>query len=128
MLTTGSEPGCPRPDDTLDERRTRVFLAALLAIAVIVLWVVPVRSSFWLDETGTFWIIKDGLANLVARSAYWSGQSPLYYLTAWAALIAGGRAEWVMRLPSLAALMVAAWLFYRLAQRLFDTATARLAV
>lgn len=128
MLTIGSESRRQRPEDMLDEKRTRTFLASLLAIAVIVLWVLPIQSSFWLDETGTFWVIKDGLANLLARSASWSGQSPLYYLTAWAALVAGGRAEWVLRLPSLVALMVAAWLFYRLAQRLFDTATARLAV
>ena len=111
----------------LDEGRTKTFFAVLLALAVIVLWVLPIRSSFWLDETGTFWVVKDGLANLLARSAYWSGQSPLYYLTAWAAFVARGSAEWVLRLPSLAALLVAAWLFYRLADRLFDAATARLA-
>jgi 4-amino-4-deoxy-L-arabinose transferase-like glycosyltransferase len=128
MFTTGFKPGRPRPEDMLDEEKTKTFLAVLLAIGVLVLWVLPIRSSFWLDETGTFWIVKDGLANLLARSAYWSGQSPLYYLTAWTALVAGGSAEWVLRLPSLAALLVAAWLLYRLADRLFDAATARLAV
>ena len=117
----------PPAEDRLDESRTKTFFAVLLAIAVMVLWILPIRSSFWLDETGTFWVVKDGLANLLARSADWSGQSPLYYLTAWTAFVAGGSAEWVLRLPSLAALMVATWFFYRLADRLFDAATARLA-
>jgi 4-amino-4-deoxy-L-arabinose transferase-like glycosyltransferase len=58
----------------------------------------------------------------------WAGQSPLYYLTAWLALVAGGRHEWVLRLPSLIALIIAAWLLYRLAERLLDQASARLAV
>jgi 4-amino-4-deoxy-L-arabinose transferase-like glycosyltransferase len=52
----------------------------------------------------------------------------LYYLTAWLALAAGGRHEWVLRLPSLIALIIAAWLLYRLAERLTDAASARLAV
>ena len=52
----------------------------------------------------------------------------MYYLTAWLALVAGGRNEWVLRLPSLIALMVGAWLLYRLAERLLDQASARLAV
>ena len=108
--------------------KTSRFFGILVAIAVVDLWVLPMRSSFWLDETATFWIVKDGVANLLHRSLDWAGQSPLYYLTAWLALVTGGRHEWVLRLPSLIALMVAAWLLYRLAQHLFDPASARLAV
>ena len=108
--------------------KTSRFFGILVAIAVVDLWVLPMRSSFWLDETATFWVVKDGLANLLLRSNWAGSQSPLYYLTAWLALAAGGRHEWVLRLPSLIALMVAAWLLYRLAQHLFDPASARLAV
>jgi 4-amino-4-deoxy-L-arabinose transferase-like glycosyltransferase len=68
------------------------------------------------------------LPNLLHRSMDWAGQSPLYYLTAWLALVTGGRQEWALRLPSLLALMVAAWLLYKLAARLFDSETARLSV
>jgi 4-amino-4-deoxy-L-arabinose transferase-like glycosyltransferase len=105
-----------------------LFFGILVAITVVDLWILPIQSSFWLDETATFWVIKDGLANLLQRSTDWAGQSPLYYLTAWGALVVGGRHEWVLRLPSLIALIIAAWLLYRLAERLFDQASARLTV
>jgi mannosyltransferase len=86
------------------------------------------RSSFWLDETGTYLIIKDGLATTFTRAIHWSGQSPLYYLIASLAHLAGGRTEVMLRLPSLIAMIGAAWLLYKLALRLFDSDTARFAV
>ncbi|MBZ5622518.1 MAG: glycosyltransferase family 39 protein [Acidobacteriia bacterium] len=117
-----------QPEITSDREKAGRFFGILLAIAVVDLWILPIRSSFWLDETATFWAIKDGVANLLHRTAEWSGQSPLYYLTAWLALVTGGRQEWVLRLPSLIAMIVAAWLLYKLAARLFDLESARLAV
>ena len=110
--------------DTKDKR----YFAVLLAVATLELWVVPMFTSLWLDETATFWVIKDGIVKAVARSMYWAGQSPVYYATAWLALVLGGRHEAVLRLPSLLALGLAAVLFYKLAGRLFDRTTARLAV
>jgi 4-amino-4-deoxy-L-arabinose transferase-like glycosyltransferase len=106
------------------DSRERVFYQLLTAWAVLTLWVLPIRSSFWLDETGTYWIIKDGLANLFARAMEWSGQSPLYYLVAWLAHFVPGRTEVILRLPSLMAMIAAAWLLYKLATRLFDAETA----
>jgi mannosyltransferase len=110
------------------DSRERVFYQFLTAWAVLMLWVLPIRSSFWLDETGTYWIIKDGLANTFARAIDWSGQSPLYYLVAWLAHLAGGPTEVILRLPSLIATIGAAWLLYKLAERLFDAETATFAV
>jgi 4-amino-4-deoxy-L-arabinose transferase-like glycosyltransferase len=104
--------------------RERVFYHVLTAWAVLTLWALPIRSSFWLDETGTYWIIKDGLANAFARAIDWSGQSPLYYLVAWLAHHAPGRTEVMLRLPSLIAMIGAAWLLSKLAVRLFDAETA----
>ena len=106
------------------DSRERVFYHFLTAWAVLLLWVLPIRSSFWLDETGTYWIIKDGVPNLIARAISWSGQSPLYYLIAWLAHLARGRTEVILRLPSLIAMIAAAWLLYKLAVRLFDAQTA----
>ncbi len=128
MRINGLSPKLPQPDSTLDAERDKRFFAILLALVVVDLWVVPLRSSFWLDETATFWIIKDGLRNLVARSFDWAGQSPLYYLVDWVAFTVGGQHEWVLRLPSILALAVALWLFYKLAARLFDSAAAQFAV
>jgi mannosyltransferase len=112
----------------VDALKNKRFFAMLLAVVVVELWAVPLRSSFWLDETATFWIIKDGLPNLLARSLNWAGQSPLYYLVDWVAFTVGGQHEWVLRLPSILALAVALWLFYKLAARLFDSAAAQFAV
>ena len=110
------------------DSRERVFYHLLTAWAVLTLWVLPIRSSFWLDETGTYWIIKEGLANLFARAMEWSGESPLYYLVAWLAHFVPGRTEVILRLPSLIAMIAATWLLYKLAARLFDVETAPLVV
>ena len=110
------------------DSRERVFYLFLTAWAVFRLWVLPIRSSFWLDETGTYWIIKDGLANAFVRAMHWSGQSPLYYVIAWFAHLAPGRTEVMLRLPSLIAMIAAAWLLYKLAVRLFDAETGRFVV
>jgi mannosyltransferase len=118
----------PEPDNRLDARTDKRFFALLLAVVVVELWVVPLRSSLWLDETATFWIVKDGLPNLLTRSLNWAGQSPLYYLVDWVAFTIGGRQEWILRLPSVLALAAGLWLFYQLAARLFDSGTARFAV
>ena len=128
MGTTGGSPNGPQLDSTVDALKNKRFFAMLLAVAVVELWAVPLRSSFWLDETATFWIIKDGLPKLLARSLNWAGQSPLYYLVDWVAFTVGGQHEWVLRLPSILALAVALWLFYKLAARLFDSAAAQFAV
>jgi len=110
------------------EAKERWFWAALLALAAFELWLLPAASSFWLDETGTFWVIKDGVRHLLARAMYWPAQSPVYYLTAWVAFAVGGSHELVLRAPSILAMAAAAWLLFKLAVRLFDPATAPLAV
>ena len=115
-------------EDPTMASRERVFFLLLTAWAVFGLWVLPIRSSFWLDETGTYWIIKDGLGSLFARAMHWSGQSPLYYIIAWLAHFVPGRTEVVLRLPSLIAMIAAAWLLHKLAVRLFDAETGRFAV
>lgn len=122
------EADCVHGADLTDRTAYPVFFILLFAIAVIYLWVLPIGSSLWLDETATFWVVKDGIANVLTRSFDWAGQSPLYYLTAWAAFVLGGPREWVLRLPSLLFALAAAWLLHRLAARLFDRSIAHLAV
>lgn len=91
----------------------RVFYQLLTAFAVLRLWVLPVRSSFWLDENRH--ILGDqGRPGKPVRASVrdWSGPSPLYYLVAWVAHFAPGRTEVVLRLPSLIDMIAAAWLLY----------------
>jgi uncharacterized membrane protein len=95
-------------------------MAGTLVLAVLLLWLLPLRSSLWLDETGTYWTIKDGLAATFHRALAIQGQSPLYYMLAWLALELGGRNEIVLRLPSTLALVWALVMLYRLGRELFD--------
>jgi hypothetical protein len=56
----------------------RIWIIGLGALVAIQLWAGMIGTSFWLDETGTWWIIKDGPAEAIHRALSWSGQSPLF--------------------------------------------------
>lgn len=105
----------------------QAYLARLIAACAALLWVLPMRSSLWLDETGTFWIARDSVADTVARAWSWSGQSPFYYLIAWAAVHVGGKSEIVLRIPSLACMAGATVLLVFVGERLIDRETGLLA-
>ena len=96
---------------------------ALLAIAMIRFWLMPLPSSFWGDEAGTFWTVKDGLRSMLERMQVWPNTSPLFGIISWAAYKIGGAHEYALRLPSVVAIAIAAWLLYRLAGRLLDSAS-----
>lgn len=81
------------------------------------LWLAPLGSSLWLDETGTYWTIQDGLTGIAGRS-YSPPQSLVYFYIAGTAAALGGASEVVLRLPSVAAMGLAALLLYRLGRRL----------
>ncbi len=112
-----------------DEKCSRLRLYAILAaLAIILLWVMPLNSSFWLDETVTFWSAYKGIAAAVARSRFWPGQNLCYTLLAATVIRVGGPSEAMLRLPSLLAAIATAWLLFRLGTRLFDQETGMLAV
>jgi 4-amino-4-deoxy-L-arabinose transferase-like glycosyltransferase len=110
------------------ERENRNYLVVLLALTSAVLWLLPISSSLWLDETGTFWIVKDGLRQTFDRALRFQGQSPAYFVIEWFARRLGGHHEVALRLPSLVAMAVAAYLLFRLARNFFDQETALLAI
>jgi len=97
---------------------------ALLALPIAGAWLIPLWGSLWLDETGTFWAIKDGFAEMVDRSLRFQGQSPLYYLLAWMARSILGDSEVALRVPSLIASIVAVVLLFRLSDTLLGRAAA----
>jgi hypothetical protein len=111
----------PGPDA---EKSEQLLIAAIGAMIVIQLWFGLISTSFWLDETGTWWIVKDGPAEAIRRAFSWSGQSPLYYLVAWASSRLFGLNEAALRLPSVLAMSGAVFFLYRIAERLFDRGTA----
>jgi mannosyltransferase len=105
----------------------RISLAAIVVIAAIRLWILPLDSSFWLDECGTVWAISGGPGDIFRRSLLLL-QSPLYCLISWMATVPAGLSETALRLPSLIAICAAAFLLYRLGCELFDHETALLSV
>ncbi len=109
-------------------RALRAWLLPALCAVAVVLWFAPLRSSFWLDETGTFWVLKDGFGDAVDRAWRFQGQSPLYYLIELGTLRVLGRSEVALRLASTLFAGGAAFYIHRLGRRLFDAETAWLAV
>lgn len=105
---------------------SRMFVVALF-LGLGLLWVLPISSSFWVDETGTF-VAARGSWRAVVRSALeGQGQVP-YLMLAWLVRSIGGANEVALRLPSLLALGLGTFLLYRLGRRLFDRETGLLAV
>jgi uncharacterized membrane protein len=102
-----------------------VWLVTTLAGSVI--WLRPIGSSFWLDELVTWWVVKDGLGDTIHRSLAYQSQSPFYFSIAWLTRHVSST-ELVMRLPSLVASVLAAFVLYRLALRWGDAEFGRLAV
>jgi hypothetical protein len=106
------------------DKSERLWIIGVGAMVVIQLWFGLISTSFWLDETGTWWIVKDGVAEVVQRSFSWSGQSPLFYLLAWLSSRLFGLNEIALRLPSVLAMSGAIYFLYRIAERLYDRASA----
>ena len=104
----------------------RAFYGAAFALALAVCWVLPIRNPLSRDETGTYWIVKDGISDAVARSYYWTNWSP-YYLIEWFAVHVGGANELVMRVPSVVAMCLAAFLLSRIGALLWDKEAGLLA-
>ncbi len=116
------------PDFDDHDSRPDPFVVAVTAVVALGLWIRPLVTSLWLDELGTWWVVKDGLQDAIDRAIEFHGQSPAYYVTAWASTTLFGKSELALRLPSLIAMAVATVLVYRLVLRLFDRETARLAL
>ena len=110
----------------LADKSEQLWIVAIGAMVVIQLWFGMIATSFWQDETGTWWIVKDGAAEVVQRSFSWSGQSPLFYLVAWVSARLFGLNEIALRAPSVLAMSGAIYFLYRIAERLYDRASAAL--
>ena len=99
--------------------REKIYLF-LICILFIVFFIPAIRQSLWIDETVTYWVVKDGFWDIVYRAVHYQGQSPFYYFIVWCFLQIFGNAEWVLRLPSLLSLIFACFFLYKLCFILFD--------
>ena len=62
--------------------REKLFLG--LSFILFVLFFIPaMHRSLWIDETITYWVVKDGFRDLFYRAIHFQGQSPFYYLIVW---------------------------------------------
>jgi Dolichyl-phosphate-mannose-protein mannosyltransferase len=127
-VTLDERPAGTVTDATIDEPFHVPFLWTIAGLAAAVLWIRPLASSLWTDELGTWWVISGSARDTVTRAEAVQGQSPFYYLIAWAARHVVGPSEIGFRLPSLLFCVIAAFLVFRIAKRLVDVETARIAV
>lgn len=103
------------------------LLPALLILCAIRLWVMPLFSSFWVDEMGTIFVVRHGAADASLNVAPQVPAS-IYYALPRASQALFGGSEAAYRLPSLAALALAMWFIARLARRLIHPAAGWFAV
>lgn len=79
-----------------------------------------ITSSLWLDETATYWVVKDGLREVFSRVWQWTGASLPYDLMAWVARFLAPvlGIEAALRLPSLLCMAAAVALLYQIGRYL----------
>ena len=107
------------------ERRVALWLlAGLLCVTAYQ----EIGSSLWIDEAGTWWIVKDGLRDAVSRALWWSATSPLYYTVIWVVVQMFGLSEVALRVPSIVFSVGTAAILYRVGRRWLDAEGAALGV
>ena len=97
--------------------RMNVLLPLVLLLCVARLWLMPLSSSFWVDEMGTAFVVHYGAAHPSLAAAPQVPQS-IYYWLPRAAEALFGFSEISYRLPSVLAMAIVLFLTGRLAARL----------
>jgi len=113
--------GQPRPQpETVHPTPPRLQYAiyALTLAVAISLWLLAIRSPLWLDETVSFFLIKGGLREIMSRQGW--PDVPVYSYILWLWTKVAGTGEVALRIPSILAMLAAAYLLYRAARELFD--------
>ncbi len=106
---------------------SRALLATLIAISIATLWLAPLASPFWLDETLTAWIAAAKASVAVDRALRFQFGS-VYFVLPWLSLrIPGIPAEIAARLPSLLCMGGAAIMMYGIGRLAGGAATGWLA-
>lgn len=96
------------------------IVTGLVALLALRLWISPLSSSLWVDETATWWASGGSFTDWVnAMKTTQFPQSPLYTLFMWMVAQVTGFHEVLLRLPSVAAMTAAAAMLYRVGRTLF---------
>jgi hypothetical protein len=80
--------------------------AGVILVLAAVCWVPHLPDSLWLDETLTFWVVRDGFAETLERTVHYQPQ-PAYYVFIWFWTQIAGVSEIALRIPSLLATLAA---------------------
>src|SRR5436309_2959181 len=118
-----SVPVVPVVPGLLSRRRAAfvpVEVALWIVAGLMFTWVSFPRlsRSLWVDEAGTFLMAHHGPLAAIQVTRHWPGQSILYALIESFFVWDGSPLrDFMLRIPSLAAILVAAWFLYRLAER-----------
>ena len=105
----------------------RIALPALLLLCIARMWVMPLGSSFWVDETETAFIVHHGV-NHPSLAIIAPAIGSVYYSLPRASEALFGFSEVAERLPSLVALGIALFFIGRIAARLIRPEAAWFAV
>ncbi len=108
-------------------RLLRWLLPSLVCLICIRLWVIPMQSSFWVDEMGTAFVVQRGAQDPSLQAAPQVSES-IYYALAGVSVKLFGSSEAAYRLPALLAMVLALFFIYRLAAKLIHPAAAWFAV
>jgi len=107
-------------------RLSRV-LWLLLAVCIARLWVVPIWSSFWVDEMATAFVVRYGAAHPSFAVAPQVPESIYYWLPRLSQWLCG-LSEPAYRVPSILVMCAALWFIAKLAERLIHPDAAWFAV
>ena len=102
---------------SLHEQLTNLLLPPLLAVSIALFWLVPLSSSFWIDEIATAFVVRAGRFHPSLAVAPQIGTS-IYYFLPRMTLALLGFPEIAYRLPSLLAMGIAVFLTATVAARL----------
>jgi len=109
-VTTGFE----KPTSILSKL---LYPAALLASWSM--WLAAMRAPLWVDETLVYWQISGGFAKIWSRSAQMPSSFAYLYIL-WLVKSVLGSQEIALRIPSVLAMLAAAYWLFRAARELFS--------
>ncbi len=109
--------------DGISPGRTQLYTILLIGLGVVVagrLWLPQLSSSFWLDETGTAWMIQGDLGDALSHSFRFQGGHTLYVVILWLVKQVTGLSEVGLRIPSVLGMAGACYFVYRIGRRIYD--------
>jgi uncharacterized membrane protein len=108
---------------TITSENIRVRLEKLVyplaLLATLSLWLLAIRAPLWLDETLAYWQISGGFTKIWSRSAQMPSSFTYLYIL-WFAKSILGSSEIALRVPSMLAMLGAAYTLFRSARELFN--------